>query len=238
MSLEKLPFLLVLSIFYYIALTPPNPPASREEISKYPPGDRLSGRAFSLVVAEKALLLTFILCEIMVIISTHYATSVFAEMTMNTLVRISNHELHAPTITPIFLVGFFLTLCGAWVRWSSYRALGRLFTFGLSIRDKHKLITTGPYSIVRHPSYIGSLCVHTGIFLCVFGPGSWIYECGWWNLGSIKILAMLVAAISASILSVLFNRMGLEDKMMQKEFGPQWDVWAKNVPYKLLPGIF
>jgi len=238
MALDKLPLLLALSAFYYVALTPPNPPASRKEISKYPPGDHMSGRAVSLAAALKTLLLTFIFCEMMVIISTHYTTTVFAEMIMTTLVRTSSHKFHAPATTPIFLVGFFLTLCGACVRWFSYRALGPLFTFEVSIHDQHKLITTGPYSIVRHPSYIGSVCVYTGILLCVFGSGSWIYECGWWDLVSVKIFAMFVTAISASFVSLLLSRMGAEDKMMQKEFGPQWDAWAKNVPYKLVPGIF
>ncbi|KAE9390940.1 hypothetical protein BT96DRAFT_925575 [Gymnopus androsaceus JB14] len=238
MALDKLPLLFTLSIFYYIAMTPPNPPASREEISKYPHGDRMSGRAVSLAAALKTLLLTLVFCEATVIVSTHYTTSVFAEITMTALVRTSSHEFHAPATTHIFLVGFFLTLSGAYVRWSSYRALGPLFTFEVSIRDQHKLITTGPYSIVRHPGYTGVVCVFTGILLCIFGPGSWIYECGWWDLVSVKIFAMFIAAINASFVSLLLSRMGTEDKMMEKEFGLQWDAWAKNVPYKLVPGIF
>ncbi|KAE9404192.1 hypothetical protein BT96DRAFT_916968 [Gymnopus androsaceus JB14] len=231
MALDKLPLLLVLSVCYYIATTPPNPPASRKEISRYPPGD---------LVSRAPCLLTLIFCEIMVIVSTHYATShgVFAEITMTALVRTSSHEFHAPATTHIFLVGFFITVSGAYVRWSPYRALGPLFTFEVSIRDQHKLITTGPYSIVRHPGYTGAVCVFTGILPCIFGPGSWIYECGWWDLVSVKIFAMFVAAMNVSSVLVLLSRLGTEDKMMEKEFGPQWDVWAKNVPYKLVPGIF
>ncbi|KAE9384451.1 hypothetical protein BT96DRAFT_929272 [Gymnopus androsaceus JB14] len=60
-------------------------------------------------------------------------------MAMAILVWTSSHKSHAPSTTPVFLVGFFLTLCGACVRWSSYRTLGPLFTFELSIRDQHKL---------------------------------------------------------------------------------------------------
>ncbi|CAF4350854.1 unnamed protein product, partial [Rotaria sordida] len=31
--------------------------------------------------------------------------------------------------------------------------LGAFFTFELTIRSTHKLIKTGPYAYVRHPSY-------------------------------------------------------------------------------------
>ncbi|KAE9390975.1 hypothetical protein BT96DRAFT_959658 [Gymnopus androsaceus JB14] len=235
MALEKLSLLFALSVLLYISATPPNSAPSHKEISKYPRGDHLSGRTAAV---SKTLTLSFIFCEILVIISTHYPTNVFAEMTMATLMRTSSHEFHLPATTPIFVVGFFLTLCGAYVRWSSYRALGLLFTFELSIRDQHKLITTGPYSIVRHPSYTGAVSTCTGILLCVFGPGSWIFECGWLDLLSIKILVVLVTAAHTTMVFLLLSRMGPEDKMMRKEFGLQWDEWAKNVSYKLVPGIF
>lgn len=171
----------------------------------------------------------------MVIISTHYTTGGFSETTTATFTRNSSH---APSITPVFLVGCFLTLCGGYIRWSCYQALGSLFTFEVSIRDQHKLITTGPYSVVRHPGYIGSLCAYTGILLCVFGPGSWIFECGWWDLLAVKIFAVVAVAFKASVVTLLLSRIGTEDKMMRKEFGSQWDEWAKHVPYKLVPGIF
>ncbi|KAE9398752.1 hypothetical protein BT96DRAFT_720202 [Gymnopus androsaceus JB14] len=236
MALEKIPLLLVVAIFHYIVVTSPNSAPPPEEMSKYPPGDRLSGGiTFSLWAVLKALILSSIFCEIAVIIATHYTTGVFSEITIAALVR--KASFHGPAITPIFLVGFLLTLCGGYVRWSCYRALGPLFTFEVSIREQHKLITTGPYSIVRHPAYIGSLCAYTGILLCTFGPGSWIFECGWLDLLPVKIFAVFATLFKAGVLSLLLGRMGTEDKMMQKEFGPQWDQWAKNVPYKLVPGI-
>ena len=54
-------------------------------------------------------------------------------------------------ITPLFMVGWFFIVSGSLIRLASYRALGNLFTFELSIRKDHKLITSGPYSMVRYP---------------------------------------------------------------------------------------
>jgi len=236
MALEKLPFLPALYIGYYITMTAPNPPPSRKEISKNPSVDRVSdGTILPLFKVAKALLLPVILCETTVIISSHFATSMFAETALNDLVRIPSST---PAITPIFLIGFLLCLCGAYVRLSSYRALGRLFTFEVSIRDQHKLITTYPYSIVRHPAYISLIAPLTGIILCLFGPGSWVFECGWFELLTVKIFAVIIAAVHAYIIYVVLARMDNEDKMMKREFGGQWDEWAKDVPYKLVPGIF
>jgi len=40
-----------------------------------------------------------------------------------------------------------------------------MFTFEMSIRKNHKLITSGPYAIVRHPSYVGVILVASGLML-------------------------------------------------------------------------
>ena len=74
--------------------------------------------------------------------------------------------------TSLFFVGAFVVALGGYIRYSCFRALGRLFTFEMSIRDEHKLITNGPYSVVRHPSYTGALLTVIGIIgiaaQCVF----------------------------------------------------------------------
>ncbi|KAM5531771.1 hypothetical protein V8D89_014541 [Ganoderma adspersum] len=48
------------------------------------------------------------------------------------------------------------------------------FTFEVIIKDDHKLITSGPYSYVRHPSYTGILCLTTGAYLMHFGAGGYV----------------------------------------------------------------
>ena len=65
----------------------------------------------------------------------------------------------------LFLVGTLVTILGGLIRYKCYRALGRMFTFEMSIRKNHKLITSGPYAIVRHPSYVGVILVASGLML-------------------------------------------------------------------------
>jgi protein-S-isoprenylcysteine O-methyltransferase Ste14 len=45
---------------------------------------------------------------------------------------------------------------------------------------------------------------------------------------------MIPVAITGSLL----NRMPKEDEVMHKEFGKQWEKWAKDVPYKLVPYVY
>lgn len=54
-------------------------------------------------------------------------------------------------------IGMVAVWIGGAIRIACYRELGRLFTYELTIREKHRLVTSGPYSIVRHPSYSKSL---------------------------------------------------------------------------------
>ena len=65
--------------------------------------------------------------------------------------------------TPLFFLGTFMAGLGGYIRYSCYRALGKLFTFEMSIRNGHQLITDGPYSVVRHPAYTGVILTMIGI---------------------------------------------------------------------------
>jgi len=238
MALDKVPLLAIAYICYYIAVTPPNPPASRKEISKYPRIDILSKEGIMprWYIVKVALFLVMF-CEIAVLFSTRFSSTILSRTTLDILVESSSTGVHYPSITPAFLAGFFLMLFGAYIRVSSYRALGSLFTFEVSIRDQHKLITGYPYSIVRHPGYTGSTITFAGAFLCLFGPGSWIVECGWLEVLVGKVFVVFMVVLHGYVLYVLLSRMANEDKMMRKEFGRQWDEWAKRVPYRLVPGV-
>ncbi|KAG1779990.1 hypothetical protein EV702DRAFT_1266900 [Suillus placidus] len=62
-------------------------------------------------------------------------------------------------------------VAGGFLRWWCFCTLGRFFTFKLSVRQEHKLVTTGPYAVrvVRHPSYAGTLLRSMGMLM--FIPG-------------------------------------------------------------------
>ncbi|EKM56879.1 uncharacterized protein PHACADRAFT_254244 [Phanerochaete carnosa HHB-10118-sp] len=127
---------------------------------------------------------------------------------------------------------------GSLLRLACYHTLGRFFTWELSLKKGHSLVTAGPYSIVRHPSYVGSTLIGVGVVLCHFGPGSWYAECvGWETWGSI-LYTTLWGAWSLAVPVLLCARAPTEDRILQKEFGVEWETYAKRTPYRLIPYVY
>ncbi|OBZ73555.1 hypothetical protein A0H81_06028 [Grifola frondosa] len=81
-------------------------------------------------------------------------------------------------ITNVFLFGWLLQTSGGLFRLASFQRLGRFFTYELALRENHDLITSGPYSVVRHPGYAGFAACIIGMWMCQLGSGSWLVESG------------------------------------------------------------
>lgn len=137
-----------------------------------------------------------------------------------------------------FLFGFTMVFVGSSIRVLCFRHLGRFFTFELSLRKQHKLITDGPYSVVRHPSYTGSIIFLTGLVICQMGTGSWWAEFGLWNTGFGKIVGGLWISHVLLLEYQLIVRTGKEDRVLKEAFSTQWEDWAARTPYKLLLGVY
>ena len=67
------------------------------------------------------------------------------------------------------MIGILFILVGFCIRLIAIRTLGKDFTFNLKIPSK--IVTTGLYKYIRHPSYLGSLLMILGTSLInpVFG---------------------------------------------------------------------
>lgn len=139
-------------------------------------------------------------------------------------------------LTTSSLSGSILVIAGSLIRLRCYREMGRQFTFRLTVRDGHKLITTGPYSIVRHPSYTGGIMSVIGFAILFVGRGSWWREGGYKGPYG-KFCSILVAAAIGWKLKV-FTRAGREDHFLRKQFKAEWEDWARRVPSRYLPGIY
>lgn len=147
-------------------------------------------------------------------------------------------RLYNPETGFAVVLGTLLMVSGTTVRALAYRWLGRHFTFQLAIKQDHKLVRGGPYSVVRHPGYAGG-CVHLiGIYVCLLGPGSvatdlrlwdglWGFTFGFWLMVSISFLFVLT-----------LWRVGWEDKILQETFKDEWVVWSKETPYRLIPYVY
>ncbi|KAI0264019.1 hypothetical protein BC834DRAFT_826867 [Gloeopeniophorella convolvens] len=135
-----------------------------------------------------------------------------------------------------WVLGIVMTFLGTAIRKRCYLELGRLFTFNLSILENHKLVTTGPYSIVRHPAYTGGFLASWGLTLAAWCPGTWWAEARVIDtvVGKAVALIWVIFVVQAMI---VYARAATEDAVLRKEFGKEWEIYASKVQYRYIPGI-
>ncbi|KAI0632236.1 hypothetical protein C8Q77DRAFT_1158894 [Trametes polyzona] len=239
--LFKIPLLLAVLWAHKISYSSPNPFVAKKNNSKE--GEmvgcvRIMRPAWARK-ASKTVTRIVVLSEIVAILAWHLSSSA-STYTLSVL----DHDPSGSgagriRITPTFALGWMLIIAGGLVRLACYRTLGKHFTFEVTIQDDHRLVTTGPYSIVRHPSYTAMAMVVLGTIVASFGPGSWLSECGILAAPVGKLFALVWVVDMLYVPAVMvFLRVAKEDGLLRKEFGGAWDEWARRTPYALLPGIY
>ncbi|TFK93096.1 hypothetical protein K466DRAFT_161245 [Polyporus arcularius HHB13444] len=234
----KIPLLLITAYANFITFTPPNPRTAPDEQSKYSTVKYIvrQVRPPWVRALEKTITQSLVIFEIATILAT-YLPPPYAERILPMLAWRPATSALGVGITSTFLLGTLLCAVGGVIRILCYRALGRHFTFELSLRKDHKLVTDGPYSIVRHPSYTALIMVTIGTLLCLTSTGSWLSESG--ILGTLigRLLIVAWAGEVAWIPVVMIMRVGTEDEILRNEFMNEWLEWSKRTPYKLIPGL-
>lgn len=102
-------------------------------------------------------------------------------------------------------LGLALFALGIVVRTWAIVSLGRMFTVDVAILEGHRLVTTGPYRWLRHPSY-------SGVLAAVLG------------LGILSGHAVALVLVTATALFALVRRIRVEERALAEAFGPAWDA--------------
>lgn len=137
-----------------------------------------------------------------------------------------------------FILGVSGMILGGMLRAWCYATLGDLFTYLVTISPNHKLITSGPYAYVRHPSYTGVfLLLVSAIFTHFLSSGSFLTECGLMNSTIWKWFFRWWMMVAVFSLFSLRKRGKVEDTVMKKTFGEEWIVYRKAVPYAFIPFV-
>ena len=99
----------------------------------------------------------------------------------------------------------------AWAMWS----LGRSYGIRMDIFEGHRLVTGGPYRLVRHPMYLGILFFHLGASLALES--------------TLLLVATLVYVVPLTAIRIV-----AEDKVLAAAFGESFASYRRSVP-TLLP---
>ncbi|KAG1733801.1 hypothetical protein EDB19DRAFT_1190988 [Suillus lakei] len=239
MSLVKIPFIVASAIGIHCSFSSSSQPPSEEE--KVVPStalESLTKRILELHALEiiKGSVWAASSAEVANILVTHVDPSQVPEYGARAVQLL--RALHPTPITPVFLAGSLTVTIGGLFRLYCSSTLGKQWSFPLSVRKEHRLVTSGPYSVVRHPSYTGYLLQYVGIIAVYICKGSWVRESGVLQAPVVKGLAGFCFFVLTSFVGVAFQRPSMEDKMLQRTLGDEWMNWARRVRYRLIPGIY
>ncbi|PIL28656.1 hypothetical protein GSI_08698 [Ganoderma sinense ZZ0214-1] len=234
--LAKVPAFAIIIAAEYITFRPPNPTPKNVARDKFcePMLITLTARLYPLlgVVVNPCLHL----CEVATVLAREFPSPLSDRVLAALLTHPAN--AHNLAISPTFLVGLLLIVLGAAWRKRCYDALGRFFTFQLALHKEHKLVTTGPYAIVRHPSYTAFLMTDLGCLMTLMLPGSYVYESGILQTSWVAVCVALWGAVLVGLGLAAVKRARVEDAVLREEFGSEWDAWARKTQYALIPYVY
>ena len=111
-------------------------------------------------------------------------------------------------------LGVILFVAGGALRIWPVFVLGHRFSGLVAIQPGHKLVTSGVYRVIRHPSYLGLLVNSLGWALA-FRSG----------IGVLLTVLLILARIRA------------EERLLRTEFGGEYDAYCGSTS-RLIPGLY
>ncbi len=113
-------------------------------------------------------------------------------------------------------LGVVLFAAGGVLRMWPVFVLGRRFSGLVAIQPGHKLVTSGIYGVLRHPSYLGLIVNSLG-----------------WALAFRSGVGLLLTAL---IIPPLIARIRAEEALLHSEFGAEYDAYCARTP-RLIPSL-
>ena len=210
--------LFITSLLFHIGMSNPN----RSSTSDYVPREGV-GSTFMVFVGPRIgqfLLWMSTSCQLL-----YLYLKAFSPTSISIFFPQISASIDPLPFTPVSVLGFIFMIIGGLGRIWCFRTLGVFFTFELTIRHTHKLIRTGPYAYVRHPSYtfvcilvIGWFFVHQRMSN-FFPDRTWIHI----QFGPLGFLACCLTLILG-----IKRRVKLEEEELEKKFGSEWTDYVSK----------
>jgi protein-S-isoprenylcysteine O-methyltransferase Ste14 len=118
----------------------------------------------------------------------------------------------------VTVAGLAIFILGAGLRTWAIVTLGRLFKFVVVIQDEHRVVESGPYRVLRHPSYTGGLLALAGAGLVLH---NWL---------------SILAASGVPLLAILI-RIAVEEGRLNRDLGDNYRSYASRTK-RLVPGLW
>jgi protein-S-isoprenylcysteine O-methyltransferase Ste14 len=116
------------------------------------------------------------------------------------------------------LAGFALFAGGIWLRAVAVITLGRFFTYTVKVDEEQPVIATGPYRLIRHPSYTGLLMASLGVGLAL---DNWL-----------SVVACLLPPLVGFTIRLL-----QEERVLAEQLGEPYRAYMRRTR-RLIPGVW
>ncbi len=124
-----------------------------------------------------------------------------------------------PWLRPqVTIAGIAVILLGTALRWGAISALGQYFTFDVAVRSTQSVVQSGPYRLVRHPSY-------TAILIMLLGVGM-----------ALANWASLVIMLAGGLIGLLY-RSRVEERALVEALGQPYMDYMRHTK-RFIPFIF
>jgi protein-S-isoprenylcysteine O-methyltransferase Ste14 len=126
-------------------------------------------------------------------------------------------KLPGPVALVVAAAAVALAWTGSLFAYWAQRTLGKEWSYTARLLEGHRLVTAGPYAIVRHPIYTSMLVMWIATALAVARP---------WGI-ALGIVPMVWGTLV---------RVNIEDGLLRQAFGPAYEEWKKETP-AMIPGL-
>lgn len=110
---------------------------------------------------------------------------------------------------PLFALGVLMIFLGSLLRRYCWRTLGEYFTGDVRARPDQPVIRSGPYRLIRHPSYTAAMMMFIGIGLAL---GSWLS----------------FALLTVATIATYSYRVAVEERVLLDTIGEPYSTYIKE----------
>jgi protein-S-isoprenylcysteine O-methyltransferase Ste14 len=116
------------------------------------------------------------------------------------------------------IAGLIVSSIGSGFRTWAIATLGNFFKLTVTIQEEHRVIESGPYRYLRHPSYLGGIVALVGFGLM---EGDWL-----------SVAIMLLGSVIAFVI-----RIRIEERTLLESLGEPYAAYTQRTS-RLIPGLY
>lgn len=111
------------------------------------------------------------------------------------------------------LISLAVYLIFSWIQIWAFKTLGENYSQDIMIFNNHKLVTKGPFKVIRHPQYLSQILIDLG--------------------AGIATLSYIIIPLTIIEIPLLIMRASLEEKLLSKNFKEVYASYKKKSGFML-----